>query len=406
MSQNPLIDSGTQSSKTSGLNPALAAALASLEVQLDQELARYRRTRTGTRTLNQSTGSNISSASPSLTAIATISNQTQPSGAEIKINAPAVSVPHTPQGESAPAALHTESFDNFQLSSPTNTETQTSVPNSTSSIVPAVIKVTNSENFSPSDNRPKQPEDYLESSEALLRSLTEEPSPTRKPSNNSHDSLLSPLGLGSMLLLLMASLSLGYLVLNPKSLLQLNISKLFNGNSSPNVNNTGKPQSKLAQEPQQELTPIPKYPNLAAKEFPEVRDPNDVVGLKPKLQTPPTALPNPFPIEKPVNPTTVKPVPQVPPLAGLNSPQNPNVPVPGQPQPNAQIKPATDGLYHIVMDNQGDRAFSTARQIIPDAYLSLDNKLIYLGAFNTKEEAQQQLQQLQARGIKARVQQP
>jgi len=38
---------GTQSSKTPGLKPQLAAALACLEVQLDQELARYRRTRTG-----------------------------------------------------------------------------------------------------------------------------------------------------------------------------------------------------------------------------------------------------------------------------------------------------------------------------------------------------------------------
>ncbi len=399
MSQNPLIDSGTQSSKTSALKPALATALASLEVQLDQELARYRRTRTGTRTINQTRlGSNISSPSPPLTAITTISDKTQPSATETKANTPPVSLPYTPQEESAPATVNTESFDNLHLASASNTETRWTAPNSTSSIVPAGIKVTQNENSYPSDDSPKPPDDYLESSEALLRSLTEEQPPTRKPSN-SDDSLLSPLGVGSMLLLLVASLSLGYVFFNPKVLSQLNIGKLFNGNSSSTPNNTGKTQSNLPQKPEPELRPIPKYPNLAAKEFPDVTNQNDVVVLKPKLQAPATALPNPDTIEKPANPTTSKPIPPVPPLATLNSPLNPKTKV-------AQIKPPGDGLYHIVMDNQGDRAFSKARQVIPDAYLSLDNKLIYLGALKTKEEVQQYLQQLQAKGIKARVQQP
>ncbi|MCM0593343.1 MAG: hypothetical protein ACSI46_09115 [Gloeotrichia echinulata DVL01] len=419
MSQNPLIESGAQSSKTSGLKPPLAAALASLEVQLDQELARYRRTRNSARTLNQSRlGNQISSPSPPLTAITTTSEKTQPLAPEITTNAPPVSPPHTPQGEPAPATVKAEAWDNLELSSPsTNTETPASSPDPTSSIVPAEIKVTKTDNSSPSDDSPKQPEDYLESSEALLRSLTDEPPSTSQPSN-SHDSLLSPLGVGSMLLLLVASLSLGYFMFNPKILSQLNIAKLFNSNSSTPANNTDKPQNNLSPQPQQELTPIPKYPNLAAKEFPEVRNPNDVVGLKPKVQPSPTALPNPAAIEPPLNLNTLKPVPkippvapQIPPVASLNVPATPTTsdaqkaPEPAQSQPNAQIKPAGDGLYHIVVDNQGDRAFSSARQIIPDAYLSLDNKLIYLGAFKTKQEALQQIQQLQAKGIKARIQQ-
>jgi hypothetical protein len=53
MSQNQLVESGHQSSKTPGLKPALAAALSCLEVQLDQELARYRRTRTAFKTPSQ-----------------------------------------------------------------------------------------------------------------------------------------------------------------------------------------------------------------------------------------------------------------------------------------------------------------------------------------------------------------
>ncbi|MTJ46343.1 hypothetical protein [Dolichospermum flos-aquae] len=48
MNQNPLIDS-TKSPQTPGLNPTLTMALASLEIQLDQELTRYRRTRKNTK---------------------------------------------------------------------------------------------------------------------------------------------------------------------------------------------------------------------------------------------------------------------------------------------------------------------------------------------------------------------
>ncbi|NJL81488.1 MAG: hypothetical protein HC917_26965 [Richelia sp. SM2_1_7] len=51
MSENPLsYSSGNQTSKPSNLKPAISAALASLEVQLDEELARYRRTRISHRT--------------------------------------------------------------------------------------------------------------------------------------------------------------------------------------------------------------------------------------------------------------------------------------------------------------------------------------------------------------------
>jgi cell division septation protein DedD len=59
-----------------------------------------------------------------------------------------------------------------------------------------------------------------------------------------------------------------------------------------------------------------------------------------------------------------------------------------------------------VTDNQEASSLAAARKVVPDAYLSSGNKLIYLGALNSKEEAQQRLKQLQAKGIKARVQQP
>ncbi|MBN3939834.1 MAG: hypothetical protein V7L21_10060 [Nostoc sp.] len=451
MTQNPLNDSGThQSSKTPGLKPLLAAALASLEVPLDQELARYRRTRTGLVSSNQSRVASYMSGQPQpLTAIPTILGATQSSATEIKTNVPPASVPVNlemnsapatakidvppasvvnPEMNPAPATAKIEELNNLNVSSTSNAaKTQTQLPppppNFSSSIVPAIVKNTKSENQLQPDDSPKHPDDYLESSEALLRSLTEEQPETKKPSNSS-DSLLSPLGIGSMLLLLVASLTLGYVVFNPKSLPQWNLGNLFNGNSSPTPENTEEVGSNVQPQIQPPSTSMPKYPNLATEEFPEVRDPNDVVGLKPKVQPTPAVVPNPVvpqnpanpqaPLSdpntplKPTNPIALAPVPTLQSLPPLNLPPTSPTktspkPITTSPQPNAEIKPGTDGFYHVVIDNKG-AAFASARQVIPDAYLSPNKELIYLGAFKTKEQVKQQMKLLEAKGIKARVQ--
>ncbi|MEH2060485.1 MAG: hypothetical protein V7K97_31030 [Nostoc sp.] len=453
MTQNPLNDSGTQSSKTPGLKPALAAALASLEVPLDQELARYRRTRNGLVSSNQRrVASYMSSQAQALAAIPTTPGTTQSSVTAITTNLPPVSVTVNHQGTTAPATakidvppasavavnsemkptsatLKTEELNNLNVPSTADSaRTQTQLPppppNFTSSIVRTVVKDTNSENLLRPDDTPKHPDDYLESSEALLRSLTEEQLETRKPSNSS-DSLLSPLGIGSMLLLLVASLTLGYVVFNPKGLSQWNLGKLFNGNSSPAPEKTEEVGSNAQPQNQSPSTSIPKYPNLANEEFPEVKDPNDLVGLKPKVQPTLAVVPNsvvpqnranpqvPLPVPntalKPTNPIALAPVPMVQPLPLLNLPPASTAktspkPMTTSPKLSAEIKPGTDGFYHIVIDNKG-AVLDSARQVVPDAYLSFDKQLIYLGAFKTKEQVQKQMQLLQARGIKARVQQ-
>ncbi|MEH1822984.1 MAG: hypothetical protein V7L31_28565 [Nostoc sp.] len=447
MTQNPLKDSDNhQLSKTSGLKPALAAALASLEVPLDQELARYRRTRTGLVSNQSRVASYMSNQSQPLTAIHTTSGTTQSSVTEIKTNVPPTSVPvNNHQGTPAPtkakidvpptsvavnpeinpalATAKTEELNNLNVPSTSDSaKTQTQLPppppNFSSSIVSALVKGTKSENLLEPDNTPKHPDDYLESSEALLRSLAEEQPESKNPSNSS-DTLLSPLGIGSMLLLLVASLTLGYVVFNPKSLPQWNLGNLFNGNSSPTPENAEEVGSNVQRQIQPPNTSMPKYPNLANEEFPEVRDPNDVVGLKPKVQPNPAVVPNPIVPQnppnpeantalKPTNPIALAPVPTLQSLPPLNLP--PTSPIKTSPKAiatlpkqNAEIKPGTDGFYHIVIDNKG-AAFASARQVIPDAYLSPSKELIYLGAFKTKEQVKQQMQLLQARGIKARVQ--
>ncbi|MBU7586234.1 MAG: hypothetical protein KAF91_25775 [Nostoc sp. TH1S01] len=414
MSQNSPIDSGIQSSTTPELKPALAAALASLEVQLDQELARYRRSRIAAKTAYQArTGNNISTQAQDTTKITgALAGKTQLPVPEVKTTispAPVTEVSlekpiSTAKVETTEQPQQTSSIDSSQTQIPLPS------PNSTSSIVPAAAQTAQSENLMSANETPTQPDDYLESSEALLRSLNDEQQQQTKPPSNSNDSLLSPLGIGSMLLLLMASLSLGYIVFNPKSLPQFSLDKIFNSNSATNTDQTRTQETASQPQPpaQTELTPIPKYPNLAAKEFPELKDPNDIVGLQPK--TPPTAI---APVNPPVviTPPAVNPLPDVQPVQPLNIPpiataQPTSQPTTAPPQVNTEIKPAADGFYHIVIDNEGDRTIATVRQAVPDAYLSRDKKLIYLAALKTKEQVQKRLQELQAQGIKARVQQP
>jgi len=416
MSQNSPIDSSIQSSKTPELKPVLAAALASLEVQLDQELARYRRSRIASKTAYQArTGNYISTQPQETPEMKALAGKIQLPVTEIKTSIPPV--PVTEVSVEKPVTAKTEEVEKPQQSS-FNNASQTQIPlpstNSTSSIVPATAKAAHSENLMQANATPTQPDDYLESSEALLRSLTDEPQQPTKPPSNSNDSLLSPLGIGSMLLLLMASLTLGYVIFNPKGLPQLSFDKIFNSNSAANTEKTPTQEAENQPKPpaQNELTPIPKYPNLAAKEFPELKDPNDIVGLQPKLPATTIAPVNPpVVIPTPIAPPVVNPLPDVQPVQPLNIPpiataQPAQQPTVTTPQVNAEIKPAADGFYHIVMDNEGDRSVVTARQIVPDAHLSRDQKLIFLGALKTKEQVEKRLQELQAQGIKARVQQP
>ena len=422
MSQKPLMDGN-------GLKPALAAALASLEVQLEQELARYRRTRMGIRANSQyRVNSYTNNYAQELTdKNATMAN-TQPSLLEITPLSKPLPLPPTPQEKPAPVIIKSSTQDKKpqpeieNISSPvpkisdnTQPEANTQIPlppaksTDNGSIVPAIAQPHQSDKLL-ADDTPPQPDDYLESSEALLRSLTDEQLEENQASNP-NDSLLSPLGIGSMLLLLVASLTLGYVVFNPKTLPQLNFSRLFNGNSSPSTTNPQEVGSSPQTQLQPELTPIPKYPNLAAKEFPEVRDPIDVVNLQPKVQPTPTSPANPIAIQTPVLPPVTNTLPETQPLPTLNPSPSPSLqPIPEATAtptpPSAEIRPSANGLYSIVIENQNSNTLNEARRVVPDAYLSRNSKLIYLATVKTKQEAQKRLKKLQTQGLKVRVQQP
>ncbi|MFQ4145310.1 hypothetical protein [Chlorogloeopsis sp. ULAP02] len=434
MSQNHLEDSGVQSSKTPGLKPVLAAALASLEVQLDQELTRYRRTRLAAyRTLNQPRmRASMSNQAQKIAAVSGgVTIQPPPIAEGVnEISLPQVSSAIPP---TVVADIHEESpklekenlprQHTLQISSASVTDEKPTLPTPNSAnIVPAAIRENKSDDIVKPQATPKPPDDYLESSEALLRSLAQEQPQTTK-SRTSSDSLLSPIGIGSMLLLLLSSLTLGYVMFNPKTLPQFSFNNLFQRNASNSGVKTENVSSNTKAQTQAPLTPIPKYPNLANNEFSEVKTPDDVVGLAPTATPTLISTPSPVVTQNPVVPPTntaqapqlpiATPSPVITPTTTAQVPQPTATATPSvQPTPtpqkldDAEIKPLADGFYHVVVDNQGNNTLTKARLAVPDAYLSPEKKFIYLGAFKTKEQVKQHLQMLETKGIKARVQQP
>jgi hypothetical protein len=444
MSQKQVVDNGTQSSQTNALKPVLAAALSSLEVQLDQELVRYRRTKHGNKAPVPSRVSNyIPNGAPNFAQLPSFAG-TVPSPS---VKTPQEIPPQHPQEAEelfGTGVIKTEELQRV-LNSESSTvtervtsheETQTTPSVSGSNLVKALHRTKTSEaTVETEENIATEPSDYLESSEALLRSLTEEEPKSTKPSK-SNNSLLSPLGIGSMLLLLVACSALGFALVSPKNLPQFGFAGSSGGNNEQKAqenqtNSTARNTSSNTQG-QVQPTPIAKYPNLANEQFPEVNTPNDVVGLVPKAKpapTPTTAQPGvQNPIENPVASTVpvqqMQPIPQtapmpapaavpvVPPLPGTaplaaSTPAARPSPIPTiaapVPKLEAEIKKSPRGLYQLFVPNQGAEAFNAARKAVPDAYVSDDGKVIYLGAFKTEREAAKQLKELEAQGIKAKT---
>jgi hypothetical protein len=429
MSEKELYYSGSKTSKPSNLKPALSAALASLEVQLDEELARYRRTRIAHRTpIQKSLGSLIAAKGQAQNSITIANNQNQqsltgeqaaayirqqqssnlPDQTKIKTPPPPPSVPKTSPGVTEPKETNSQIrqqkyFDREQTvefpETTTVAQSENTPPLHESSIVKADINLnTDDENIStPNNQTTKQPDDYLESSEALLRSLAEESQPPFKKPKENNDSLLSPLSIGSMLLLLVSSITFGYILFNFNNLPDFNFAGLFK--PAGEVQSSENTETVSNVEPD-ELKPIPKNPNLSKDELPDINSIDDVAGATPTAKSTQAA--------KPLNPvTSPAPVEPVPPIAANTPEEQPVSETQTTPTPQNldEIEPSNNGFYNVIVDNTGD-TLTKVKQVIPDAYLSPEGKYVYLGAFKSKERVKKHLELLKENGITARVEEP
>lgn len=424
MSQKFKANTGAnQSSKAPYVKPKLAAALASLEVQLDRELARYRRTCLRERKPNQSNlWKSATNKSVELNSAATQLNQTSLPDSEntlteeltpqspASVNEVKVEIPTSPLPQINPQASNSSRGDTKKpeidrargKENPKELNSETAA--TSGSIVPTDSpKQKQAKTFPEEPTIIQSPEGYLESSEELLRSFSPEQKSTKKPKGK-QDGLLTPLGIASMLLLLVACILVGWAATNPGELPNLSLGRLFKQNSDENPENsivTGGSTRSLAQP---KITPIPKEPNLATQEFPEVNNPDDVVNLKPKAKPTPTPL-----AEPPSSPTSQLPVQENPSQTSEDTTSDTTIEKPQtieeteQTQSDADIKPGADGFYHVVVENQGEESVTQAQKVVPDAYISDDGKLIHLGALKTKERAQKLLSELKAKGVQAKI---
>jgi hypothetical protein len=156
-----------------------------------------------------------------------------------------------------------------------------------------------------------QLDDYLESSEELLRSLAAEEAQVRVE-QGLMKSLVTPLGIGTMLLLLLASSGLGYLLMNPTNL-QAVVAKVFRAVPPP------APAGESANPTTAEAGLSPLDPNLAAQEFPDVTI-HTLGTLKlngAALKSP--ALPSPLPTANSKPATAPSPKPPTPTVAGAKT---------------------------------------------------------------------------------------
>ncbi|MBE9179918.1 SPOR domain-containing protein [Oculatella sp. LEGE 06141] len=250
------------------LHPALQGVFDSLDVDLEEELALYRRRRDDRPTPRSrgrsrppqragaaATAGRLQLPNPtraaSHTAIADDDGSQQDlwqSTSAASPSVPAAQLALLAATSSVPAQAQAEPIGQTQLQSNL-----------------ATVHQSPSYDLAQPDPGTAEPDDYLASSEELLRSLADEEKELRAEQEPALlDTLLTPLGIGSMLLLLLSSATLGYLIMNPSSLNLAGLKSLFGDRSTSEVaSETASGQAVGASG----NSVLPNSPNLASEEF-------------------------------------------------------------------------------------------------------------------------------------------
>ncbi|MFQ4139159.1 SPOR domain-containing protein [Nodosilinea sp. PGN35] len=364
---------------------------------------------------------------------------------------------------------------------------QAAVPNAQSfSSQTAVHQVRLSHGGTLTTYRPT-PDDYLESTEALLGSLPTAGHRRAEPeyAPSLMQQLTTPLGVGALLLLLVGSAGFGYLVTSPEAVQHLSdnpITRRLKGEPSVAESNSETTAALEGPNGQAEAGFKPLGPDLSEKEFASL-DLNNISTLPSTNSTSRQALPGatqpamvgaqPLPAgdQRPGEPTASTPRPGVltpaggsgavvraeivtapgaavsprasapapaaqsapapapaqaaptprvaPPAANAQPPQPlaldrapaaaPASPPPAAiapPAPITQVPPqASAPSYYVVTDYNGAQSLESARSAVGDAYVRnfSSGTRIQMGAFSQQSSAQNLVNQLQGQGIPAQV---
>ncbi|MDY6938965.1 MAG: hypothetical protein SWY16_14995 [Cyanobacteriota bacterium] len=424
----------SQSSSGESLKPALRVALGSLDVQLDAELARYRRLSKATKPYRKSTISTPPTPSDGVTIAQGVLPESplpvpeeRPTVPEaepatpivdaIEPETPAIpptpATPTTPElppmvvqpAASAPTPASTNSVASLPPLDPPAPSPIADVPTPEPTIAPPPIAA----GTTPDPTAP-EPKDYLESSEELLKT-TGDPAVENERSGG----LMGILGIGSVLLFLLATATLGYAIFRPASVAR------FLGRS-PDSETANAPAT---EEAPQETEELPTSPDLSREEFKDLE--LDNLGSvnpspSPVPQTAPTPVPTAAPTPTPGSTSTLDNLdrvldPNADPSEANPSPADPTATPSPEASPNSEEaetpKPPVDEddryyNFHFVVVEYNPQNWDKVRETVPDAYLRQFpvGERIQVGAFDTQEEAQQLLDALQAGGVNATVYQP
>ncbi|MGD2183518.1 SPOR domain-containing protein [Lusitaniella coriacea] len=376
--------SSVDASESPAINPVLASALGSMDVQLEQELARYRRKRSQTESPNRPQDSY-----PQLSISSAIAQGSAEGLSLETLGENAAILPLPSQAEAEP-------------------ESETTDPKDANSLQSSLIASQEAPSEKVADPPSLPPDDYLESSEQLLRNLEkEEPPQPKTPSPTLAERLLTPLGIGSILLLFGTATLVGAALLDPEMVSSWSVARLFNGKKSPSGDRT----PTIAGNPEEE------GPKLETDEFVEL-DLDTLSTIEPS----PAASPNSNPAQLPPanNNPTVPPVtlPEsdsnltralIPPTQFQQTAPSPTTPNTAPPVPTkitpAPAPSAGDRLYYAIADYTGPESLQQVQAAIPDAYVRNfgSGTSIQLGAFLTEEDAQRLAEKLKQEGISTSV---
>ena len=460
--------------QTTSLNPVIRKALNSLDLQLENELQKYRRKKRKEQSFTR-----FSSSSPS-------PRISTPLFVDLKSIPEIMSLPSSDKSsEDTKSSIKAKenkiqsiSFSNDSLEEKSNLSHQRKLdlptfnetPHTSSAKITSHISL---EEISSLIHKPKEdekneqiqilsskennpPNNYLESSEQLLASLSEEEiqeedeEVVQTQKISFLKSLATPLGIASLLILLVSSVLLSSLILFPESFSNLSLNSLLLGSKSNSTNDTLNNNSNNSDESSpivanganltnEEFIPI-ELENLSTLDnnftpsinsvdtnttnvntvtIPTNNTPTKNTATTPTTTTPTTTnnVPNTSPIPVLTNnkdlasvllPPSLRPQPNqtyvTPPT--LLPPPNINNSSPSTPaiQPNTQTSNVVS-KYLVVMPYSGDNSLNQVRQIVQDAFVETfpDGKRIQIAAFDTEEQAQQYIARLAQSGLRASV---
>ncbi|MBD2578609.1 hypothetical protein [Oscillatoria sp. FACHB-1406] len=373
-----------ETSQTPSPHSRLAAALSCMDVQLEAELARYRR---------QRHESEDSTAPKRPTPSAYVGSRRTTSLGTTE--APGSIAPLVPMNEP------TEAPSPEPLLPPAQGETLPPPSEPPTGTAPY---------FATASESASAPNDYLESSEQLLRGLDPEPivppAPPRSVRGpNLADRLLTPLGVVSMLLLLISGTLLAAALIDPAL-----VSKITGSRAQ-------KSKTTVAENPSPAAVPAAptnsQSPKLETDEFVQLNLDNlSTVEGSPKPAIPPTPASSPVAVP-PLPPAAVAPADNSSNLTrALIPPVNPSPvasPSPAtSPSSNVETAPAPkqgDRFYYVISNYAGEASLQQAKGTVPDAYLRQfgGSTQIQMGAFLRQSEAEGLAKQLQAQGYSASV---